>query len=358
MNDFQELHLPKRYQFISRIGEGGMQSVSLCQDLHIGRRVAIKMPKNPSAEKRFRSSAINSAQISSYNVATTFDYIQTNGTELLVEEFIEGSDLKQLCDKFFHYIDPDLCIKIMHKFSRGLSAAHSRNILHRDLKPSNIMIEGGVNILGLKITDFGISKMIESEFEEVNAGGENSITGSQTVLGALPYMAPEMIESPSTATLKADVWSFGAIIYYLATGDYPYGTGLKAIPKITSGELPVIPSLFGIRQQFGEKEDFIWSIVSRCLSKNVEKRPTMASIVEEIDNVPYSISDRSVGIISSFRSGNGNWGDLEIQSKSKFFHIDSYYGKKVQTGSRVLASEYPGKPRPRCHPVLPIKETH
>ena len=103
-----------------------------------------------------------------------------------------------------------------------------------------VSADPGLNIV--KITDFGIAKMAQEEIADAFKD-QASTTGSQTVMGALPYMAPEMIMDQKTASLPADIWALGAILYQLIAGELPYGKGLGAAPRIVSGGLPPQPAL-------------------------------------------------------------------------------------------------------------------
>lgn len=222
-----------RYVAQSYLDEGGMQFVYVAKDSVTDRVVALKTPKNPSAKKRFKRSAIVAAKVNHPNVAKTLDYVEENGATYLIEELIEGKDLKAALLTRSDYVDPYLVAKIFRHLSKGVAAAHHNGVVHRDLKPTNIMIVGDYNITELKVTDFGIAKMAKAELDEAAEGGDASLSASATALGAIPYMAPEAIDAPDTVGLPADVWSIGAIILHILYGEYPYGSGLRAVGNIT-----------------------------------------------------------------------------------------------------------------------------
>ena len=220
----------RRYKIKEFIGEGGMQFVYRATDLVLSRDVALKTPKDDSAEKRFHRSAIVSARVNHPNVAKTLDYFEIeNGKPYLIEELILGSDLDKAILSKSVCLDPFLVSKIFHYLSKGISASHHVGVIHRDLKPTNIMVSGEFQLESIKITDFGIAKMAAEEINDAAEGGEDTITTSKTVVGALPYMAPENIKDPRNVTLKADIWSLGAMMYELLSGEKPFGSGLSAI---------------------------------------------------------------------------------------------------------------------------------
>lgn len=230
-----------RYEIQKYVGEGGMQFVYLARDLVLGRNVALKTPKNNAAQKRFRRSAVVSARVNHPNVAKTLDYLEFDDRSYLAEEFIDGNDLYNGLLRKFYEVDPYLVARLFHNLSKGLWVSHDAGVVHRDLKPTNIMLVGNVNIEAVKITDFGIAKLADEELTEAAVGGEDSITNSQTAVGALPYMSPEAISDPERTAYPSDVWSLGAMIYEVLTGSKPFGTGLMAITEILSDKVPPLP---------------------------------------------------------------------------------------------------------------------
>ena len=225
----------RRYRIEHYIDEGGMQFVYAAKDKLSSRIVALKTPKNKSATKRFRRSAIVAAKVNHPNVAKTLDYIKDGDSRYLIEELIVGTDLSKALLHKTAFLDPYLTAKIFHHMAKGLAAAHHAGVIHRDLKPTNVMVVGGYSISELKITDFGIAKMAEEELAEAAEGGQHTLTTSQTAVGALPYMAPEAIDTPKEVTQAADVWSLGAMIFHLLTGQPPFGSGLSSTENSSSG---------------------------------------------------------------------------------------------------------------------------
>ena len=183
----------ERYVIDKFISEGGMQEVYVARDELLSRTIALKTPKTGSARKRFKRSASTSASINHANVAKTLDYLEESNRYHLIEELIAGADLGQVMRDNLDQLDPYLCAHVLHHLAKGLAASHHAGVVHRDLKPSNIMVAGGMAFHGIKITDFGIAKMAEVELAVVDGGDEDVLTQSATALGALPYMAPEMI---------------------------------------------------------------------------------------------------------------------------------------------------------------------
>jgi serine/threonine protein kinase len=341
-----------RYRIEGYVDAGGMQEVYRAFDMSLQRIIALKIPKNASAKKRFQRSAAMSAKVTHPNVAKTFDYVEEGGHQFLIEEFVDGKDLRSRLATHFFCLDPHLAAHVFHHFMKGLAAVHAVDVMHRDLKPSNVIVSTDPDIEMVKITDFGIAKMAEVEMQE-GMKNDDWTVGSATLVGALPYMAPEVIQNiPSTIGLSADVWSAGAILYQLLTGERPFGDGLAAVTKIVNLDLPKKPAILQRKSQFQQLSDQLWAIIQSCLVADTSKRPTAKSLVEQCGSLCYSRSRRRIGVVTSFGKKPGNWGTIDGEI---FFHDDSCWGPKVAVGSRVSLATFPGSPRPRAHPVLPLR---
>ena len=346
-----------RYEVLEFIDEGGMQQVFRALDRTFNRKVALKTPKIMSAEKRFGRSAQLSARVTHPNVAKTLDYMEADNRPYLVEELIDSVDLGARLGRDYDHLDPHLVAHILHHLARGVAASHHAGVFHRDLKPSNVMVSADENFKEIKITDFGIAKLAETEFDDVLRKGEASITTSQTVVGALPFMAPELIEHPTQASLQADIWSLGAMAYLLVSGEYPFGSGLQAVPRILAAEPPERPALFARKMQFRPLAEELWKVVSACLSRVPSERPRADALAARCDSLCYSVADRRRGRVIRYRPGPGRWGFISGggSATNVFFHEDSFYGGQPIEGQPVIYAEFPGSPAPRAFPVLPAK---
>lgn len=340
-----------RYVVIGFIGQGGMQYVYKAHDTLMGRVVALKTPKNNSATKRFKRSAIVAAKVNHHNVAKTLDYLREGDNRYLVEEFVEGEDLQQALLERAAFVDPYLAAKIFHNIAKGLAAAHHANVIHRDLKPTNIMVVGGYNLEAIKITDFGIAKMADEELADAALGGDSTMTASQTAVGALPYMAPEAIERPREVSHSADIWSVGAMMYQLITGQLPFGNGLKAVLRILQQDPLPVPAFVSSNPQFSPLSGELLKISLACLNKDPEQRPSADSLVLMCGALCYSQGPRVEGTINDFR--HNAWGFIKPAKETVFFHRSSVYGPgKIETGAKVLFSPHLGNGAHRAHPVM------
>ena len=347
----------QRYVVEDYIDEGGMQYVFKANDTTFNRSVALKTPKVSSASKRFKRSAQTAAKVNHPNVAKTLDYFVEGERQFLVEEFVEGPNLNKCLLQRFGKADPSLSAYIIHHLAKGIRASHTAGIMHRDLKPSNIMVEGGERFLEIKVTDFGIAKLAQEEIDEAVEGGSETITGSQTVLGALPYMAPETMQAQnkkSNITQAVDIWSAGAILFELLSGSKPFGQGLPAVHNIISNNISEYPKHLLKNKQFEFLNRQLMDIVSICLNQDAKSRPTAQQLVDECEKLCYPEIIRESGLIRSkqfkygFIAAQTSWHDV-------FFHQDSVYGiewDKLKAGDKVWFSKFPAEPADRAHPVL------
>lgn len=343
-----------RYAPIRKIGEGGMQEVFLARDQLLEREVALKRAKNSSAERRFKRSAVLSARVNHQNVAKTLDYVEEAGEAYLVEEYIEGVDLSVVLETGLTAIDPSLVAKVLHHVSRGVSASHAQGVIHRDLKPSNVMAVGGLALTCIKVTDFGIAKMAEEEIRDAVEGVGATLTTSKTVVGALPYMAPEAIETPRDVSFAADVWSIGAMGFELLYGQKPYGAGLAAVKRITAGSPPTFPTPISIKPQFGPSTAEVRAVIEACLKSDPKERPSSTELAVRCSGLCYATDSRLIGTVARLRYGA--WGFIKQDSGPEvFFHVESVYGQAVNEGDRVLFSKYRGGGAWRAFPVIKLR---
>lgn len=313
--------------------------------------VAVKAPKNASAERRFRRSAVLSGRINHPNVAKTLDFFDAGGRDYLVEEFLDGEDLSKARERL-DVMDPYLVAHILHHMAKGVAASHRVKVVHRDLKPSNIMLSGRLTFDVVKVTDFGIAKMTETEVVDAVEGGSETITTSSTVMGALPYLSPEMAEKPRTAGPPTDIWSLGAMAFELLTGDKPFGKGLLAVPRILAAQIPSLPAIAMQNSQFSDLSQAIYGVIVKCLQKDPPARPTADQLVVECETLCYPVPRRVHAVVVEERP---TFGFMDANGTRVVFHKQSVYGPIPRVGEMVLAAPHDGNPYPRAHPVLAVR---
>jgi serine/threonine-protein kinase len=340
-----------RYQIIDWIGAGGMQNVYAARDVLFQRNVAIKTPKEGAALARFEKSAIMSARVNHVNVAKTLDYLEDGGAPYLVEELVDGQDLSKFFPSVVPIMPPSACARIFHQLARGLAASHHAGVVHRDLKPSNIMVVNGPMLSSVKITDFGIAKMAEAEIGEWAGVGKGGTTSSKTVLGAIPYMAPESVTSFASASTPADVWAIAAITYQLLSGNFPFGDGLMSIPAILKGDIPPIPiAISGL--QFRGLGTELYEIISQCFNSDAKSRLTAEGLVKSLEPLCYAVDEYELGTITKVHSSR--LGFLKSDNGiDAMYHVESFYGGfSPIVGQRVWFARHPGEGNDRAFPLI------
>src|SRR5688572_23236918 len=210
-----------RYEVLAPLGAGAMGEVYYARDPELDRPVAIKVLTTSRATglqlERFQREARAVARITHPHICTVYDVGQLDGVPFLVMELLEG---ETLAARLEHGPLPlDRALGFAGQIAGALDAAHRKGVIHRDLKPSNVMLTAG----GVKLLDFGLAKLNDIESESALAGSTESLllTEHGTVLGTVPYMAPEQIEARETDA-RTDIFALGVILYEMASGRPPF----------------------------------------------------------------------------------------------------------------------------------------
>src|SRR5687767_3817760 len=184
-----------RYEILAPIGAGSMGEVYRARDSQLDRSVAIKIltasrHATTMQLERFQREARAVARINHPHICTIHDVGEVDGVPFLVMELLEGETLAERLEG--GPLPVDGALAFAGEIAAALDAAHKKGVVHRDLKPSNVMLAAG----GVKLLDFGLAKLRDIEHEEaVNGSTQNlELTEHGTVLGTIPYMAPEQIE--------------------------------------------------------------------------------------------------------------------------------------------------------------------
>ncbi len=218
--------LPERmgdYVIEGEIGRGGMGRVYLAVDTKLDRQAAIKLlPDKFSNDTHrvalFKREAITAAHLNHPNIATIYGFHELQGRHYLAMEYVEGQTLRDLLEEgeplpLLEFLD------IAVQMAEGLTAAHKGNVVHRDLKPGNVMITDESLV---KILDFGLAKAIQSDDQSGSAStGLGDMTEGSMAFGTIGYSSPEQCNN-GPVDYRSDLFSFGVVLYELATGISPY----------------------------------------------------------------------------------------------------------------------------------------
>jgi Tol biopolymer transport system component len=257
------------YEILAQSGAGGMGVVYRARDTRLDRVVAIKILPDHFADRadlreRFEREARTIASLSHPHICTVYDVGHQDGTDYLVMEYLEGETLAQRLLK--GPLVAEQVLQYAIQIADALDKAHRKGITHRDLKPGNIMLTKS----GAKLLDFGLAKLTQPAAlsdATLSRLPRNSITGEGSIIGTLQYMAPEQLEGKEVDA-RTDIFSFGAVVYEMATGKKAFEGKSQAslIAKILETDPPSISSLQPMTPPALER------IVKSCLAKDPDER--------------------------------------------------------------------------------------
>lgn len=255
-----------QYLLHEKIGEGGMGAVYRATHALLRRDTAVKvlLPSRVGSDgmMRFEREVKLTAQLKHPSTVAIFDYGRTpDGVFYYAMEYLEGGDLEQLV-AYSGPLPVARVIWILEQVCRALAEAHALGLIHRDVKPSNVLLceRGGEGDVA-KIVDFGLVK-------DLRAGGDAAQTRDGALAGTPLYIAPESISAPEAVDARADLYSLGALAYFLLVGE-PLFQG-KNIVEVCAAHLHTPPPAASKRRpEVGRDLD---AVLARCLEKQPAAR--------------------------------------------------------------------------------------
>jgi serine/threonine-protein kinase len=266
-----------QYRLGKRLGAGGMGEVYLAEHLLLRRPCAVKLIRpeqagDPTNLHRFEREVQAMATLTHWNTVEIYDYGHADdGTFYYVMEYLPGQTLEQLVARNGP-LPPVRAIHLLRQVCGALHEAHNVGLLHRDIKPSNIIAceRGGVFDV-VKLLDFGL-------VQETRLGRNGDrLTEHGTVIGSPQYMSPEQAAGKGNLDVRSDIYSLGAVAYFLLTGQAPFVRETAMMMLMAHAYEPVVPPA-NLRSAV---PDDLQGVVLRCLEKDPSRRFPDARSLEQ-----------------------------------------------------------------------------
>ncbi len=286
------------YRIEDRLGSGGMGEVFKANDEKLRRVVALKLlpiefTPDPQRIERLEQEALAASRMNHPNIVTIFEITHSGETHFIVEEFVDGSTLRDLLRERHaqtqHALKLEQTLDIAIQIARALKAAHTAWIIHRDIKPENIMVrDDGL----VKVLDFGIAKLVSELDTPMQSGRLSAETPSLTtpgaIMGTASYMSPEQARGEPLDG-RTDLFSLGTLLYEMATGVQLFAAsdGVDVAQRLQQADEIV-------RSRLAQAPKELQPILRRALKGNREERySTAGEFLKDLDALKVRLESRT-----------------------------------------------------------------
>ncbi len=251
------------YQILDKIGKGSMGIVYKAKQTSVDRIVAVKvlldaLAQNKEFIKRFDREAKIAAKLSHNNIVNAIDAGEVNGHYYFVMEYVEGETIKDILERG-KVFDEKVALKIILAVAEALKHAHQRGLIHRDIKPENVILTKDGNV---KLADMGLARLTADEKWAMAEAG--------MAIGTPYYISPEQVRGQVDVDIRGDIYSLGATLYHMVTGQVPYTgeTPSEVMKKHVDKNCPLTPPDH-INQKLSSG---LGVVVETMMAKNRENR--------------------------------------------------------------------------------------
>ncbi len=289
------------YQLLERVGQGGMGVAYKARHTKMDRLVAIKLLsrnflRDPQAIARFERETRTAGLLDHPHIVRAFDAGEVYHRHFLVLEYLDGKNISEIATEYGP-ISIANASEIIRQTALGVQYAHEKGLVHRDLKPSNLMlvrpsVDSKELAATVKILDYGLSQMVVSPGDKITG----ALTDTGQIMGTLEYMAPEQCKDSRDITPQADLYSLGATLYKLLTGQAPYSRDeYDSFGKLFQAKISDTPQ--PVQSLRAEIPKGLADIVDQLLSMSPASRPTAEELAEQL--VPFTEGHNLASLLNS-----------------------------------------------------------
>jgi serine/threonine protein kinase len=260
-----------KYKILERLGSGSNSSVFLCQHLSMRRKVALKIlplgkAEEPASLARFYREARAAAALDHPNIVRTYDNGQEGELHFLVMEYVDGSSLQEIVQKYGP-MDIARAAAYIRQAAMGLQHIHQAGLIHRDIKPGNILLDRrGV----VKVLDMGLARFYQDHWDMLTQQNNQ-----MTILGTADYLSPEQTLNSHDVDIRTDIYGLGATFYFLLAGRPPFD--VKAVSQKLLAHLLKEPT--PLRELREEVPEALAAVIEKMMAKDRAQRYPSAAAV-------------------------------------------------------------------------------